>query len=735
MKRPRKVLLLGAGGMGMAPLALYLRGAGVRVEAFDHKFREPLRTELENAGVKILHEPEAILTPDCVVRSSAIPADDPMVSEWVNADVPVYKRGEFLSSLFSRKRVIAVVGSHGKTSVAGRIAWALERLNFPCSYLVGAQFIDSILPSGKFQKSPWVLLEVDESDGTIDGFSPNITVALNCDWDHVDRYENKESFLHTLKSLFERTKNHIICQDCAPLNSIAQNFSDKQTVFFSPASIAHDFTEANERAVRSVIGVLNLSVQDLDFEEFPGIQRRQATLFDDGNRWVVEDYAHHPTEIRSFLDLRRKMEPSRSMKVIFQPHRYSRTESLAAGFAEELAHADQLFLLPTYSAFEKFDQRGSVEALTGYLPPRLRGSTKIYDDFGDLRRSLHRKNIEKLKDQVLFVGAGDIEHWAHAFSAWEHSGEDKHKAFGLYLENRLSTGTILNGYHPLGSMTTMGVGGNARWYAEPANAEDLRSLVEACKLFELPRSMMGRGSNLIVPDDGFGGLVLRLRGKFWNTIELRSENSLVVGAGAKLNDICKFACGQGLQGFEFLEGIPGTLGGALRMNAGAMGWETFDLVDWVSFLLPNGKIQEIPGSELEVGYRYCKEAYEGIALRAKLKSEGRAKHQEIRKVIDSLAQARRKTQPREASSGCVFRNPNEHSAGWLIDQSGLKGEKVGGATVSDMHANFILNRGDATATEVIKLILKVRERVQKSHGLTLEPEVNVLGKSWEQYLS
>jgi UDP-N-acetylenolpyruvoylglucosamine reductase len=247
--------------------------------------------------------------------------------------------------------------------------------------------------------------------------------------------------------------------------------------------------------------------------------------------------------------------------------------------------------------------------------------------------------------------------------------------------------------------------------------------------------MMGRGSNLIVPDDGFGGLVLRLRGKFWNTIELRSENSLVVGAGAKLNDICKFACGQGLQGFEFLEGIPGTLGGALRMNAGAMGWETFDLVDWVSFLLPNGKIQEIPGSELEVGYRYCKEAYEGIALRAKLKSEGRAKHQEIRKVIDSLAQARRKTQPREASSGCVFRNPNEHSAGWLIDQSGLKGEKVGGATVSDMHANFILNRGDATATEVIKLILKVRERVQKSHGLTLEPEVNVLGKSWEQYLS
>ena len=465
------------------------------------------------------------------------------------------------------------------------------------------------------------------------------------------------------------------------------------------------------------------------------MERRQSTLFDDGHRCIIEDYAHHPTEIRSFLELRRKLEPAKSMKLIFQPHRYSRTQSLAKGFAEELACADQIMLLPTYSAFESYDERGTVEALTGYLPPRLRDSTKIYHDFGDLRRSLNRNVKDGIGDQLLFVGAGDIDRWAHAFSAWEHAKEDKYSAFGIFLGKRLSAGTMLEQNHPLGSMTTMGVGGNTRWYDEPANTEDLSSLVEACKLFELPRAMMGRGSNLIVPDDGFGGLVLKLRGKFWSSIEQKCENSLMVGAGAKLKDICKYTCRKGLKGFEFLEGIPGTLGGALRMNAGAMGWETFDLVEWVSFLMPDGKIVEIPGSELEVGYRYCKEAYEGIALRAKLKAEGRAKHQEIRKVIDSLAQARRNSQPREASSGCVFRNPNEYSAGWLIDQSGMKGERVGGAAVSDLHANFILNRGDATATEVINLILKVRERVKNSHGLTLDPEVNLLGQSWEQYLS
>ncbi len=736
MKRPKKALLLGAGGMGMVPLALYLRGAGVRVEAFDHQFREPLRTRLVQAGVHILHEPETILRPDCVIRSSAIPIDDPLVTRWEALEVPVLRRGEFLAAILKRKRVIAVVGSHGKTSVSGRLAWALNRLNFPISYLVGAQFNDTEFPSGKYEgKSPWVLLEVDESDGTIDDFHPTITLALNCDWDHVDRYVDDASFSRTLQGLFNRTKDCIVCPVTEPLLSLAKDTSGVRVIEYKPPVAPHQFLLSNQRAVEALACALGLSIGDLDFDEFPGMDRRQSILFEDESRSVVEDYAHHPTEIRSFLEHRRKISPSRSMKVVFQPHRYSRTRSLAAGFAEELGCADELHLLPTYSAFEEFDPDGSVEALTGYLPPRLREDTRIYHHFADLRRALKRRNNELPNDQILFVGAGNIETWARALAAWEHGRADKGLAFGKFLKNRLCGDSILSPDHPIGAMTTMGVGGSARWYAEPANTEDLRSLVEACSLYELPRVMMGRGSNLIVPDEGFGGLVLRLRGKFWNSIELRDEDCLVVGAGAKLKDICKFACKKGMQGYEFLEGIPGTLGGALRMNAGAMGWETFDLVEWVSFLMPDGKIQEIPGNELEVGYRYCKEAYEGIALRAKLKGEGRARHQEIRKVIDALAQARRKSQPREASSGCVFRNPDERSAGWLIDQAGLKGKSEGGAIISDLHANFILNRGDATATEVINLILKVRERVKQSHGLLLEPEVNVLGKSWDQFLS
>jgi len=151
--------------------------------------------------------------------------------------------------------------------------------------------------------------------------------------------------------------------------------------------------------------------------------------------------------------------------------------------------------------------------------------------------------------------------------------------------------------------------------------------------------------------------------------------------------------------------------------------------------MPNGEIKQIDGDELEVGYRYCREAYEGIALRAKLRAEGRAQHLEIRKVIEKMSRKRRKSQPKQASSGCIFRNPKDKPAGWLIDQAGLKGEQIGGAAVSEVHGNFIVNQGGATAEHVVELIQRVKQQVKDTHGIVLEPEVNLLGQTWKQYLS
>lgn len=735
MEVPQKVFLLGAGGMGMAPLALYLQGAGVQVSAHDDHFREPLRSHLVESGVEVLSEPIPSFDPDCVIRSSAISEDSPLLESWKKKQIPIYRRGEFIARFASNKKILAIVGSHGKTTTAGMLVWALEQVGFETSYLVGGLFAEDCLPPGKFAKNAWLLLEVDESDGTIDHYSPEITLALNCDWDHVDRYASSTSFSDTLDSLFSRTGKTVLLPKGAKMEHSKSSLSSEKLERFDVSADPSDYMLNNMEAARAAGRCMGVDLSKVDFSQFPGMKRRQNLIFEGLNRTILEDYAHHPTEIRSFLSHRRNTDPESSMRVVFQPHRYSRTKALASRFAEELASADDLFLLPTYSAFEEFDAEGSVETLSGYLPPRLRAETRVYTDFQSLHDAIGPAPTGAGREQLLFVGAGDLNRWAYALASLEQAQGNKYDALSLFLKTRLSQACVIRADEPLASKTTMKVGGCARWYAEPANTEDLRVLVESCKLLDIPFCMMGRGSNLIVPDSGYGGLVLRLRGSFWSEINLRSDDTLVVGAGARLQEICRFACSNQLKGFEFLEGIPGTLGGALRMNAGAMGWETFDLVESVSFLLPDGTIKDIPGIDLEVGYRYCREAYDGIALRAKLKAEGCSDHRTIRKVIDKLAKQRKATQPREASAGCIFRNHEEAPAGLLIDQAGLKGEREGAAVVSPLHANFIVNEGGASADEVISLIKRVRQRVKDSKGKLLEPEVGLLGQNWKEYLS
>ena len=721
--------------MGMAPLAFYLSGAGVEVEAFDDYFREPLRTQMEEAGVKVLLEPVPLKKPDCVIRSSAINPTDGRLSSFRSASVKIYKRGDFLAEYSKNFKTVAIVGSHGKTTTSGLLSWALRQINFNFSYLVGGRFKDDVLPIGNFQDSPWLVVEVDESDGTIEKFTPDITVVLNCDWDHVDQYEESGSLQESLQDLLGRTKIGAVLPENSDLLKWVKEKLDLKISTFANQKEAADFMISNQSASVCCASMMGVDLNGVSFEEFPGMERRQSTLFESRNRTIVEDYAHHPTEIRAFLAARRNILPDHWMKVVFQSHRYSRTKAFAKSFAEELGAADELNLLPTYGAFEKYDEGGDAESLVGYLPPRLRDKTKVFADYPTFMDNCLSSDNPDQPSQVLFVGAGNVDSWGHAFAAIHQSKGDKISAFSHFLSKRLSSNCKLRKNEDLGSKTTMRVGGTALWYAEPQHTEDLRALVEASNFFSMPRVMLGRGSNLIIPDEGYSGLVLRLRGEFWNEISSRSDDSFVVGAGSRLNDICKIACKRELAGFEFLEGIPGTLGGALRMNAGAMGWEIYDLVEWVSFLLPDGTIKQISGNQLDVGYRYCKEAQDGIALRAKLKAEGKSDHKAIRSAIEELALKRRASQPREASAGCIFKNPGEKSAGWLIENCGLKGHRVGNAVVSDVHANFIVNEGGATAEDVISLMKKVRRRVNEETEVNLEPEVGLLGKNWKDQLS
>jgi len=446
---------------------------------------------------------------------------------------------------------------------------------------------------------------------------------------------------------------------------------------------------------------------------------------------VIEDYAHHPAEIRALLASLRSRDDGR-LVVVFQPHRFSRTAQFKAGFAAALALGDAVYLLDVYGAGEAPIDGGTTADLGAELQ-RTAPSLPVSYHPGD-HAGLLAALVTGIKpnDLVAFVGAGDIDMmarvWIESVTATRWDGlADKLRAV-------VSADTKVKREESLARKTTIGLGGAARIYAEPANIADLQALVVAAKAQALPVVMLGRGSNLVVPDEGVDGLVISLRQPAWETFEPRPEGRVWAGAGLRLKNLCGLAAKAGFVGFEFLEGIPGNVGGALRMNAGAMGGWMFDVVEEVAIMTFDGEVRTLKKSEMHVDYRHCAELHDAIALGALLKPASQSEAADIARQIDAYKDKRQKSQPREPSAGCIFKNPPNDSAGRLIDLSGLKGERVGDAEVSAVHANFIVNRGNATAGDVIELVRRVRARVEQAQGVKLEPEVLLYGKQWKDVL-
>ena len=472
--------------------------------------------------------------------------------------------------------------------------------------------------------------------------------------------------------------------------------------------------------------------------DYPGVRGRQSMLPGTGSLTVIEDYAHHPAEIRALLaSLRRRAGDGGRLVVVFQPHRFSRTAQFKAEFAAALAAADSVHLLDVYAAGEAPVAGGTAADIyaelkriaaalpVSYLPG---GGTEFF-------RALSRD--ARRGDLVAFVGAGDVDRKARAWL--EVLQEDAKKAarwddFVAIVKPLLAKETKFKREEPLAAKTTMRVGGAARLYAEPASVADLQTLLREAAAQSIEVFMLGRGSNLIVPDEGVDGLVISLSHETWSAFEPRAEGRIWAGAGLRLKNLCGLATTAGLAGFEFLEGIPGSVGGALRMNAGAMGGWMFDVVEEVQLMTLEGGVKTLAKAAMHVDYRHCAELHHAIALGALLRPASQADAGAVARQIDVYKRKRQESQPREPSAGCVFKNPPGNSAGRLIDECGLKGERVGDAEVSPVHANFIVNRGAATATEVLELVRRVRARVRQVKGVELEPEVMLYGKNWRDVL-
>jgi UDP-N-acetylmuramate--alanine ligase len=786
----KRVHCVGVGGMGLGPLAIYLAQLGFDVGGEDDALTDEMRTLLTRERVKIAPIPN-----DCelVAYSSAIAKTHPAFTAATVRKLPLVRRGELLAEVTRDNKLVAICGSHGKTSTTAMLITALRRANFSAGYVLGGLFADDT-PPARAGSTDWVVAEIDESDGTIEHFSPELTVAVNLDWDHPDHYRRLADLEETFAALFRRTRGKVlVCDSCAmsarivsgagfspppaddkaisavgtPVrdqgraeatpyfmfgragdfrSEIANESGERMTLRlggkfpFPEATVRArgDFNALNATAALAAAQLMGAEISSRSLADYPAVRRRQTVLHAADGLTAIEDYAHHPAEIRALLgSLRKRVGEGGRLVVVFQPHRFSRTAQFKAEFAAALAMSDRVHLLDVYSAGEAPIAGGTSADIYAELKKNAPAVSVSYLPGNEAEFFAALSREFRAGDLVAFVGAGDVDRkareWLGRFQERAVKAETW-DAFADTLRAAVTRETKVKREESLATKTTMRVGGAACVYAEPASVADLQALLRGAKREGVEVFILGRGSNLIVPDEGVEGLVISLAHEAWARFEPRGEGRVWAGAGLRLKNLCGLAARAGLVGFEFLEGIPGSVGGALRMNAGAMGGWMFDVVEEVQLMSLDGDVLTLAKAAMHVDYRHCAELHHAIALGALLRPASNADAEAIKRQMDAYARKRHESQPREPSAGCIFKNPPGTSAGRLIDECGLKGERVGDAEVSAVHANFIVNRDRATASDVLELVRRVRARVRQVKGVNLEPEVLLYGKKWEDVL-
>jgi UDP-N-acetylmuramate dehydrogenase len=299
---------------------------------------------------------------------------------------------------------------------------------------------------------------------------------------------------------------------------------------------------------------------------------------------------------------------------------------------------------------------------------------------------------------------------------------------GIFRELQALKIGIVKQNEPLSLYTTMRIGGPADLFIEPSSVENLQKVMEVIKAHNISWRAIGRGSNLLVSDKGIEGAVIRLGGPL-SAVEINGE-VIKVGSGYSLVSLATMISKKGLSGLEFASGIPGSVGGAVYMNAGAHGSDISKILTKAHILFADGTIEWLSNEEMEFSYRtsILQKKRPGIVIEAEFKLV-LGDRSEIVRIMQKNKDYRKETQPWNfPCAGSIFRNPLPNYAGKLIEEAGLKGFSIGGAKISEMHANFIVNAGNATAADVLALIKHVKDTIFNLYQIKIETEVEIIGR-------
>lgn len=747
---PRRIHLIGVAGSGMSGIAALLLALGHRVSGSDKVYTVEVK-RLQSLGLDF-HTPqraEDVVGAELVVYSSAIREGNAAFDAARRLGKPLVRRAEALAALMLGKKGVLVAGMHGKTTVSAMAAHVLRAAGAHPSHYVGAE-IPILGTNARWDAGgEYFVAEGDESDGTIVLYHPEHTIVLNIEPEHLDHYADLAAIDAAFGALLDQTTGKIFyCADDAGAVRVCSSRPQAVSYGKSGAYSYADFRSADltstfgfRRNGKELVGVtlnvpgehnalnatavlalaaelgLDLAKCAAALESFRGARRRFEVIYRSPDYLLVDDYGHHPTEIAAVVRAARHTGRERVL-LLFQPHRYTRTQALKDEFGRALALADAAVVTDVYPASEI-----PIPGVSGRLiadAAIAAGSPKTTYAASRPAAGLEAGRLLRPGDLLVTLGAGNIHEQGAALAKDLQTLETLRAAMGP---------GVARLYEPLAKHTTMRVGGPAQYWLEPETEEGFCELARTAHEAGIPFMVIGRGSNLIVRDGGLRGAVVRLRRGVFGEFAVEGDK-IRAGVGVRLKALSGAAINAGLGGFEWMEGIPGDVGGCLRMNAGAMGVEAFDQVESMRYADHEGNIFEKSPRDLEVHYRSVPLLRTNYALSAVFRGT-RAAPDTVEKRTRDYSSQRKSSQPAGASAGCIFRNPDRGKAGQLIDQAGLKDSRVGAARVSDVHANFILNEGGATASEVLALIEQVRAEVLKKSGVRLETEVQIIGEEAE----
>jgi UDP-N-acetylmuramate--alanine ligase len=751
LSQPLHIHLIGVAGSGMSGLALLLLGMGHKVSGSD-RVTTAETERMQGVGLVFSspHTAEAVNSADLVVFSSAIKPENPAYAAAVERKIPLYRRAECLAAILHTRKGIVISGTHGKTTTSSMTAHVLREAGIKPSHYVGAE-IPILGANAKWSEDgEFMVAEGDESDGTLALYRPEHSVILNIEAEHLDFYRDIDHIREVFAKLADQTRGKLVY--CAE-DPVAFDLCKERENAVSYGWEDADYTATDVRDLKGssaftvmrngeLLGDIELGIPGnhnvlnalaaialadscgADFpliaralSTFAGAKRRFETKYLSANHRIVDDYGHHPSELAATLQTARSLKPQRVV-VLFQPHRYTRTQALADDFGKVLQAADLVFVSDVYPASEK-----PIEGVTGQtIVDAMKRHGDIPATFLPDLTSAHLAvgNALQTGDLLITLGAGNV-HEAGTRLAADLKVLEEMKALMPpgEIDGRL--------YEPMSKHTTLLVGGPAQYWLEPHSFYGFAFLVDYCRERGIPVRVVGRGSNLLVRDGGIRGAVIRPCGGAFSDVTVGTRGEITAGAGVRLKKLASVAGASGIGGFEWMEGIPGNVGGALRMNAGAMGVETFEQVVRVTFLDEDGVIRTREREEIEAQYRNVPELRRNFALQAVFKGKN-DKPENIKQRWDESREKRKASQPVSASAGCTFKNPEYIAAGRLIDSLGLKGSSVGNATVSEVHGNFVVNQGGATAKEILQLIESIQHKAKSERGVDLETEVKILGE-------